>query len=62
MVQCKTKKNTKNSINEAAISLLSDKYPVTKTFTQLHLSRLHVFPFKLHPTALHYTQLPSHLA
>jgi hypothetical protein len=44
--------------------------PVTKTFTTLQLATLHsaslylltinFYPFKLHPTTLYYTSLPSH--
>jgi len=42
------------------MNVKNDRYPVTKTFTarqstSLHLSTLHFFPFKLHPTTLHYT-------
>ena len=37
-------------------------YPPTLHSTLLHLSALHFFLFKLHPTTLHYTSLLSHFA
>jgi len=44
----------------ACISSNNDRHPISKTSTSLHLSTLHFFPFKLYPSTLHYTSLPSH--
>jgi len=43
-----------------SISSNNERHPVTKTFTPLHyaslyLSKFQFFPFKLHPTTLHYS-------
>jgi len=42
----------------------NDRQPVTKNFTPFHYTcrRFTSFHLKLHPTTLHSTSLPSHLA
>jgi len=63
MKECDKRKSRISSklrmIYHVYISCNNDRHPVTKTFTtlhstSLHLSTLHFLSFKLRPTALHY--------
>jgi len=68
MIHNRTKKYERsNKVYTVSVSSNNNRHLVPKTFiplhsTSLHLSTLHSFPFKLYPSTLHCTSLPSHLA
>jgi len=67
VAQCLNHYSTPGSIWSVYLLIMIDSlflWPsllfTTPHSTSLHLSTLHFFPFKVHPSTLHYLSLPSH--